>query len=772
MQSTPPITTLQLSLLGPWEARTDHGELPALPTRHTRTLLARLALAHPQPISRAQLARDLFPEAQPANATRHLRVTLHYLRQALGAAVVADGETLALDRRLTITHDLGQFFSLSGPEATPTMLRTALALYRGPLLERPTSGWAAQHAEQIHEHYIALLRRLLALAQASQSPREALDLARRWVETAPWQEEAHLALLRALVDCGWRREAEKQLQRSAARLRGEWGDEAGATFVQRARVMVGRGPKGHSDAPEQLRGAGLPERSALLELAPGLPRGAADGDCATVVLLLLGATERGVDLLQGEANCQLHDHLRRSRVCLERDMRAAAELHLGAAIGLARQAEQSELIVVLEAALTLLLGCAGQPGVTRVGVGTSDTVGLWLDVARPRAEAPTLAAEMRDCPCCARRVLRALRGLAQARLAELHLSLGLELLRDSVTLAQIWGGIELWRVQVALATALLQHHQHAEGVALAETVLGVARGQGRSAALAQLLAALARALGRMGEHERALALADQSWQMAEALGAPEQVAYGLSVAAEQRARAGQLQSALALAERAEQCLERQAPESELLIGPIVAPIFLAAGRVEQARRLARQTIARARPRGHWAFLAPEALAVAAEVLATTDSPAAARPVQARAYQYLLDQLAGLGCPDQRRAYLTGAPAFERLTARGAAGPRRLALLPSERAPTTRALRSDELIPVIWTLRATGGSAATPAGRREQIMALAREAAGQGACPAVEALADILAVSPRTILLDLQTIRSAGFDIRTRGSRQRGQAVAA
>lgn len=763
MQSTPPISTLQLSLLGPWEARTDHGELPALPTRHTRTLLARLALAHPEPVSRSQLARDLFPEAQPANATRHLRVTLHYLRQALGETVVASGESLALDRRLSITHDLGQFLSLSGPEATPTMLRTALALYRGPLLERPTSGWAAQRAEQIHEQYIALLRRLLALAQADQTPREALDLARRWVEAAPWQEEAHLALLRALVECGWRREAEKQLQRSVARLRGEWGEEAGATFAQRALVVFGRAPKGRPEPPEQRRSAGA-ERPAPLGLAPGLPCGAAeapavgDADCVAAVVVLVGAAERGADLLRGDAARQLGDHLRRGRVCVERRMRAAAELHLGAAAELARRSDQHDLAAAVEAAQTLLLGCAGRARVTRGGAGTSDTVG-----------ALALAAHTRCCPGLALRVLRA---LAQARLADLQLGAGLELLRESAALAQLWGGAELWRSQVALATALLQHHQLAEGVALAEAALAEAAGRGGSAELAQLLAGLARALGRLGEAERALALADEGWQMAEALGAPEQAAYGLCVAAEIRARAGQSAEALALTERAEQWLERHAPESELPVGLVAAPLALAAGQPERAGRLARQTAARARPRGGWAFLAPEALAVAAEVLAATDSPAAARPLQARAYQYLLDQLAGLGCPTQRRAYLDGAPAFGRLAARGAAGPRRLALLPSQRAPTTRALRPDELIPVIWTLRAADGLAATPAARREQIVALAREAAEQGASPAVEALADILAVSPRTILLDLQSIRGAGFAIRTRGSRQRGQAAAA
>lgn len=113
------------------------------------------------------------------------------------------------------------------------MLGSALALYRGPLLERPLYGWAAHLARHCHEQYLNLLHRLLLLARTSQDVKEMHYLAQRWVEAAPSDVEAHLTLLQALVDCGWCDEAGRQLHSSHTWFQSQGDHKASATLEQR-----------------------------------------------------------------------------------------------------------------------------------------------------------------------------------------------------------------------------------------------------------------------------------------------------------------------------------------------------------------------------------------------------------------------------------------------------------------------------------------------------------------------------------------------------------
>src|SRR3712207_3113593 len=76
-----------LPVRGPGRPLQTEAPLPPLPTRHTRVLCARLALAHPLPVTRGELRADLFPDLDAEAAAQHLRTTLYYLRRALGDAV-------------------------------------------------------------------------------------------------------------------------------------------------------------------------------------------------------------------------------------------------------------------------------------------------------------------------------------------------------------------------------------------------------------------------------------------------------------------------------------------------------------------------------------------------------------------------------------------------------------------------------------------------------------------------------------------------------------
>ena len=74
---------LELWLLGPWQAQLNHVPLAPFPSRHVPVLLARLAIEHPSPLSRARLLNDLLPNVNPKSAAQSLRTTLYFLRRAL-----------------------------------------------------------------------------------------------------------------------------------------------------------------------------------------------------------------------------------------------------------------------------------------------------------------------------------------------------------------------------------------------------------------------------------------------------------------------------------------------------------------------------------------------------------------------------------------------------------------------------------------------------------------------------------------------------------------
>lgn len=150
--------TLQLWLLGSWHGEIDGAPLGVLPTRHTRALLARLALIHPQSLSRTQLQLDLFPTSAPELAAQSLRNTLYYLRRTLGNFLVMDGDEISLAPNLRVLSDVAEFQSAARSAAFDELAH-ALELYRGPFLDKPMDGWAMLFARQMDAMYVNVLRR-------------------------------------------------------------------------------------------------------------------------------------------------------------------------------------------------------------------------------------------------------------------------------------------------------------------------------------------------------------------------------------------------------------------------------------------------------------------------------------------------------------------------------------------------------------------------------------------------------------------------------------
>lgn len=237
--------TLDLRLLGPWQAELDGMSLPALPTRHARALLARLALAHPCPVLRDRLHADLFGDTTPGgawdeppgNTFQHLRTTLYYLRRILPVALQISAEDVALDPSLHVQHDVGQF-EAAAQGITRASMETAMRLYRGPFLSNTAGRWAAGEAQRLQALYIDVLRRAVALAQAEGRPEAAREAALRWTRAEPWEERAHVALIAALREAGDRAAARAQIAQARVLLRTRSGNPPGSAFEALARDVA------------------------------------------------------------------------------------------------------------------------------------------------------------------------------------------------------------------------------------------------------------------------------------------------------------------------------------------------------------------------------------------------------------------------------------------------------------------------------------------------------------------------------------------------------
>src|SRR5512136_96899 len=85
---------LSIQLLGTALILLDDQPL-AITRKKSRALLFYIA-AHAKPLTREHLLSFFWPDSDRSSAQQVLRTTLHGLRQALGAALIVDENTLAL----------------------------------------------------------------------------------------------------------------------------------------------------------------------------------------------------------------------------------------------------------------------------------------------------------------------------------------------------------------------------------------------------------------------------------------------------------------------------------------------------------------------------------------------------------------------------------------------------------------------------------------------------------------------------------------------------
>lgn len=232
----PPAGKVRLCLLGGLELRSG-GQVVldrAWPRSRAKALLKLVALAGQ--IHRDRVVDTLWPDLDAQAGAANLRKNLHHLRTAMArhgideALITIRDDVLELGRHVVV--DVIEFHALAQAavdQEDPEALASALAVYRGELLP-----------EDLYEEWTVVPRRAL------QQPRRQLlvESARRLeaagdrdlaaqrlgavLESDPFDEEVHRALIRLHLASGRRHRALRQFQDCARLLRGELGIEPSA----------------------------------------------------------------------------------------------------------------------------------------------------------------------------------------------------------------------------------------------------------------------------------------------------------------------------------------------------------------------------------------------------------------------------------------------------------------------------------------------------------------------------------------------------------------
>ena len=247
--------------------------------RHRLALLALLATAPGQAMSRDKLIAFLWPESDTARARHLLRAAVHVLRRELGEkAILSEGTELRLNPEV-VTSDVGDFAEC----LTRADRSSAIEFYAGSFLD----GFHLNDAPEF-EHWLdgerARLERLFRaaveeLAESAVQRGDFAEAAKGWRQLwalDPFSARVTLGLMRALEATGDRAAAIQLARTHEEMLCAELGAEADPTvaaFAERLRVapqnrLVIEAPVARAE-PGSLDGErNAPRPQAGIETAP------------------------------------------------------------------------------------------------------------------------------------------------------------------------------------------------------------------------------------------------------------------------------------------------------------------------------------------------------------------------------------------------------------------------------------------------------------------------------------------------------------------------
>ncbi|MFB2597163.1 BTAD domain-containing putative transcriptional regulator [Herbiconiux sp. P17] len=209
---------VRVAVLGAVAVRTGSGGFVEPAGHRAKALLAALALAAPHPLSAQRLVDDIWQDEPPRGARAALQTQVSRIRSAFGDDLI---ESLPSGYRLAVATDdvdltLAESLLLAArahlaehrPAEASAVARSAISLWRGdPGADLDAESLATALSERADRALDGLETTLATTALALGQALDAEALARRLCQRSPFDDSAHLLLMRTLDALGRSTEA-------------------------------------------------------------------------------------------------------------------------------------------------------------------------------------------------------------------------------------------------------------------------------------------------------------------------------------------------------------------------------------------------------------------------------------------------------------------------------------------------------------------------------------------------------------------------------------
>lgn len=233
----PQTQPLRIHLFGGVHVYRGDEPLPGFPTQKSRGLFAFLALNHGRSHARSTLVGRFWGDAPESVARKNLRTDIWRIRTVLEPRGVEPGSCLAVTHdEVALNASRHHWLDVRAFEARldeagavrdepderqAGLLRSAVDLYRGDLLDGLYDEWCIFERERLRLRYLEALERLMRHHQARGEWTEAAGYGQRLLAHDALREHVHRAVVRCHLALGDRAAALRQFETCARLLRQE-----------------------------------------------------------------------------------------------------------------------------------------------------------------------------------------------------------------------------------------------------------------------------------------------------------------------------------------------------------------------------------------------------------------------------------------------------------------------------------------------------------------------------------------------------------------------
>jgi YVTN family beta-propeller protein len=242
----------EFRILGPFEAR-ENGHLLEVGRGKQRALLALLLLHAGEVVSTGRLIDALWGESPPASALNSVHIYVSHLRKVLGEGflitrrrgyeVVLEPEQLDLGRFERLLGEGRELLGRGDAERASEVLRTGIALWRGPpLADFAPEPFAQNEIARLEELRLAALEERIEADLALGRHGELIPELEALVRANPLRERLRAQLMLALYRAGRQAEALEAYRQARAALVAELGLEPGRRLQELERAILSQEP--------------------------------------------------------------------------------------------------------------------------------------------------------------------------------------------------------------------------------------------------------------------------------------------------------------------------------------------------------------------------------------------------------------------------------------------------------------------------------------------------------------------------------------------------